>query len=57
MIKIVFNFKMYLYVCMCYMLYGLTILGHIWASGFNLIIWLVLPLGLGLKPPLSPLNK
>ena len=39
------------------LLYGPMISGHIRASGFNLTTWPVLPLGPGLKSPLSPLNK
>ena len=39
------------------LLYGAVISGHIRASGFNLTTWPVLPLGQGLKSPLSPMNK
>ena len=38
-------------------MYGPDVFGHIWASGFKLTTWPVLPLGPGLKSPLSPLNK
>ena len=38
-------------------MYGPVIFGHIWASSFNLTTWPILPLGPGLKSPLSPLNK
>ena len=36
---------------------GPVVSEQIWASGFNLTTWPILPLGPGLKSPLSPLNK